>query len=86
MTKIATLTINPAVDKNTKFVGLVAEHKIRCEQPVYDAGGGGINVSKAIKRLGGESTAFFPTGGPIGDLLKTLVKKEGVELETIASN
>lgn len=85
MTKIVTLTINPAVDKNTKFEGLVAEHKIRCEQPVYDAGGGGINVSKAIYRLGGESTAFFPAGGPIGDLLKSLVKKEGVVFETIES-
>jgi 6-phosphofructokinase 2 len=85
MTKIITLTINPAVDKNTKFEGLVAEHKIRCEQPVYDAGGGGINVSKAINRLGGESIAFFPAGGPIGDLLKSLVKKEGVVFETIES-
>ena len=85
MPKIITLTINPAVDKNTKFEGLVAEHKIRCEQPVYDAGGGGINVSKAINRLGGESIAFFPAGGPIGDLLKDLVKKEGIDFETIES-
>ena len=85
MSKIVTLTINPAVDKNTKFEGLMAEHKIRCEQPVYDAGGGGINVSKAIKRLGGDSVALFPAGGPIGDLLKSLVDKEGVELDTIAS-
>ncbi|WP_255037075.1 1-phosphofructokinase family hexose kinase [Lacihabitans soyangensis] len=83
MSKIVTLTINPAVDKNTKFEGLVAEHKIRCEQPVYDAGGGGINVSKAINRLGGESIAFFPAGGPIGDLLKDLVKKENVLFETV---
>ncbi len=85
MSKIVTLTINPAVDKNTKFEGLIAEHKIRCGQPAYDAGGGGINVSKAIRRLGGESTAFFPAGGPIGDLLKSLVKKEGVVFETIES-
>jgi 6-phosphofructokinase 2 len=85
MSKIVTLTINPAVDKSTKFEGLVAEHKIRCEHPVYDAGGGGINVSKAINRLGGESTAFFPTGGPIGDLLKSLVTKEKVVFEAIES-
>ncbi|HLO45846.1 MAG TPA: 1-phosphofructokinase family hexose kinase [Leadbetterella sp.] len=85
MSKIVTLTINPAVDKSTKFEGLMAEHKIRCEHPVYDAGGGGINVSKAINRLGGESTAFFPTGGPIGDLLKSLVTKEKVVFEAIES-
>ncbi len=85
MSQIVTLTINPAVDKNTKFEGLVAEHKIRCEQPVYDAGGGGINVSKAIHRLGGKSTAFFPAGGPIGDLLKDLVKKEGIVFDIVES-
>ncbi|CAN1569557.1 FruK Fructose-1-phosphate kinase and related fructose-6-phosphate kinase (PfkB) [Spirosomataceae bacterium] len=85
MSQIVTLTINPAVDKNTKFEGLVAEHKIRCEQPVYDAGGGGINVSKAIHRLGGKSTAFFPAGGSIGDLLKDLLKKEGIVFDIVES-
>ena len=85
MSQIVTLTINPAVDKNTKFEGLVAEHKIRCEQPVYDAGGGGINVSKAIHRLGGKSTAFFPARGSIGDLLKDLLKKEGIVFDIVES-
>ena len=50
---IVTLTVNPALDKSTRFKGLVPEQKIRCESPRYDAGGGGINVSKAISRLGG---------------------------------
>ena len=85
MSKIVTITINPAVDKSTNFNGLVAEQKIRCEQPHYDAGGGGINVSKAIVRLGGNSKALFPIGGSIGDLLKVLVEKEGVDFDTVAS-
>lgn len=50
---IVTLTVNPALDKSTHFKGLVAEQKIRCSEPRFDAGGGGINVSKAISRLGG---------------------------------
>ena len=83
MPKITTLTINPAVDKSTNFAGLVAEQKIRCEKPHYDAGGGGINVSKAIKRLGGQSTAIFPAGGPIGDLLQDLLRKEDITSKTI---
>jgi 6-phosphofructokinase 2 len=41
---IVTLTVNPALDK-THFKGLVAEQKIRCEEPRFDAGGG-INVPK----------------------------------------
>jgi 6-phosphofructokinase 2 len=62
---IVTLTVNPALDKSTHFKGLVAEQKIRCEEPRFDAGGG-INVSKAISRLGGTSQAIFTSGGPIG--------------------
>jgi 6-phosphofructokinase 2 len=37
---IVTLTVNPALDKSTHFKGLVAEQKIRCEEPRFDAGGG----------------------------------------------
>lgn len=77
--KIITLTVNPAVDKSTKFEGLVAEQKIRCENPVFDAGGGGINVSKAISRLGGSSLAVFTSGGATGQVLETLVLKENIE-------
>lgn len=78
--KIVTLTVNPAVDKSTKFEGLVAEQKIRCENPVFDAGGGGINVSKAISRLGGSSLAVFTSGGATGEVLETLVSKENIEI------
>jgi 6-phosphofructokinase 2 len=55
---IVTLTVNPALDKSTHFKGL-AEQKIRCEEPRFDAGGGGINVSKAISRLGGTSKQYY---------------------------
>jgi len=81
--KILTLTVSPAIDKSTKFAGLVAEQKIRCEAPHFDAGGGGINVSKAIERLGGHSLAIFTVGGASGELLQELVKKEGIAYETI---
>lgn len=80
---IVTLTVNPSVDKSTRFSGLIAEHKIRCENPKFDAGGGGINVSKAIVRLGGSSLAVFTSGGPLGEMLKDLIQKEGVVFEAI---
>lgn len=83
MTKIITLTVNPAIDKSTKFSGLVAEQKIRCESPHFDAGGGGINVSKAIARLGGKSLAVFTAGGPSGDLLQDLLKSESIDYKAI---
>ncbi|WP_348799132.1 1-phosphofructokinase family hexose kinase [Flavobacterium adhaerens] len=80
---IITLTVNPAIDKSTRFKGLVAEQKIRCEEPRYDAGGGGINVSKAITRLGGTSYAIFTSGGPTGKLLEELINKETIPFHAI---
>ena len=77
--QIVTLTINPSLDKSTHFTGLVPEQKMRCEKPRYDAGGGGINVSKAIYKLGGNSTCVFTSGGSTGEMLEDLLEKEKIE-------
>lgn len=76
---ITTLTINPSLDKSTHFTGLIPEKKIRCETPRYDAGGGGINVSKAISKLGGNSLCVFTSGGSSGALLEELVANQKIE-------
>ena len=81
--KIVTLTISPSLDKSTHFTGLIAEQKIRCEKPRYDAGGGGINVSKAIAKLGGKSTCIFTSGGSSGEMLEELVAEEKLESSVI---
>ena len=83
--QVITLTINPSLDKSTRFTGLIAEQKIRCEKPRYDAGGGGINVSKAIARLGGSSLCVFTSGGSAGKMLEELIQKEGIENKAIAT-
>jgi len=80
---IVTLTVNPALDKSAHFRGLVPEQKIRCEEPRYDAGGGGVNASKAIARLEGESLCVFTSGGPIGLVLEELVEKDSIAFEAI---
>jgi 6-phosphofructokinase 2 len=80
---IVTLTVNPALDKSAHFKGLVAEQKIRCDEPRFDAGGGGINVSKAISRLGGSSLAIFTAGGPTGRMLEDLIAKEAIAYQSI---
>lgn len=77
--KIVTLTINPSLDKSTHFNGLVPEQKMRCENPRYDAGGGGINVSKAIAKLGGTSTCVYTSGGPIGEMVTEILQQGGIE-------
>jgi 6-phosphofructokinase 2 len=81
--KIITLTLNPALDKSASVEHMAPEHKLRCTTPQLDAGGGGINVSKGIKRLGGASTAVFPVGGPNGHRLCGLLQEAGIAIETV---
>jgi 6-phosphofructokinase 2 len=78
MKSIVTLTINPAIDKSATVDHIEPEHKLRCSNPVFEAGGGGINVSRAIKKLGCESVAIFPVGGHTGVGLQNLLTKEGI--------
>ena len=80
---IVTITLNPSIDKSTTVNRLIPEQKMQCESPRFDAGGGGINVSKAIKRLGGNSLAIFSSGGASGELLQQLLKSEAVDFEAI---
>lgn len=71
--RIFTLTLNPAIDMGVSVDKVEPEHKLRCGQPRREPGGGGLNVTRAIAELGGKSTAVFPAGGKVGDLLKFLV-------------
>lgn len=48
---IATKTINPAPDKSLGIEKSIPEKKLRCSNTTTEAGGGGINVSKAIQKL-----------------------------------
>jgi 6-phosphofructokinase 2 len=78
MKPIVTLTLNPTVDKSTSVDKIVPEHKLRCATPKFEPGGGGINVSRALHRLGGDSLAVFPASGPTGNLLQHLLTEEGI--------
>ena len=80
---IVTLTINPALDKSTTVEKFVPEKKMRCTALRVEAGGGGINVSKAIKELGGKSIAFFPAGGVNGKVLSQILRKSQIPHKSI---
>lgn len=80
MTKsILTITLNPTVDKSTSVEHIKPEKKLRCEKPKYEPGGGGINVSRGLVRLGVASTAFFTSGGRTGKVLEELLAEENVK-------
>ena len=80
---IVTITMNPAVDKSTSIDKLVPEKKLRCTEMLVEAGGGGINVSKAIKELGGESLAIFPSGGMNGKLIENYLDDKQIAYKAI---
>jgi 6-phosphofructokinase 2 len=84
MEPIVTLTLNPAIDTSTSVAHVSPDHKLRCSAPRHDPGGGGINVSRAIRKLGGDSLAIYTAGGPTGDLLHSLLENEGVRQDVVA--
>lgn len=75
---ILTITLNPCIDKSTQLPQLKPEAKLRCSEVVNEPGGGGINVSKALKKLGASSVALFPSGGHNGNMLCSLLNEEGI--------
>jgi 6-phosphofructokinase 2 len=80
---IVTLTLNPAVDKSTTVEQLIPEKKLRCAEMITEAGGGGINVSKAIAELGGKTKSIFTCGGVNGRLLLELLEGDSIQTAPI---
>lgn len=85
MPRIVTLTLNPTVDKSTTADHIIPDQKIRCTAPKFEPGGGGINVSRALQRLGSESVAVFPAGGPTGQRLQELLAQEHLQYRAVAT-
>lgn len=76
---ILTVTVNPALDLTTDVEQVESGTKLRCGEAHCSPGGGGVNVSRAIRKLGGRSLAFIATGGVTGQLFRSLLEAEGVD-------
>lgn len=63
---IYTVTVNPALDKTVEISNFTPGEVNRVQSLRTDAGGKGINVSKCIAVLGGESTAAVLLAGEVG--------------------
>jgi 6-phosphofructokinase 2 len=83
MESILTLTVNPSIDKSCELDHVIPERKLRCSQPIFEPGGGGLNVARAIKKLGGESEALYFCGGPPGEILNHFLEKEGINHQPV---
>ena len=83
MTQIVTLTVNPALDLSTDCPAVVPDRKLRCSAPRIQPGGGGVNVSRAIANLGGQSRPLIAWGGHTGEMLVDLLRAEGLAPESL---
>ncbi|MFC7704717.1 1-phosphofructokinase family hexose kinase [Plastorhodobacter daqingensis] len=76
---IYTLTLNPALDVSADCpVPVTPGPKLRLDPPRSDPGGGGVNVARAILRLGGAATAVVALGGPTGAEHERMLRAEGL--------
>lgn len=78
MSTVATLTVNPTVDASTQVDRVVAEDKLRCAEPTYEPGGGGLNVARVVRALGEDALALWTCGGPLGRLLADCLDADGL--------
>ena len=78
MEKIITLTLNPALDKSIDVPQLLPEKKLRCLNVKVEAGGGGVNVSRALHKLGMDSEAVYLSGGFTGKQFEKLLLAENI--------
>ncbi|WP_372801265.1 1-phosphofructokinase family hexose kinase [Paracoccus seriniphilus] len=82
---ILTVTLNPALDLSTGADEVKPDLKLRCDKPVVDPGGGGINVSRAIKVMGGESTAMVALGGATGARIHDMLRADGLTVRRLTA-
>ena len=83
MRQIMTITMNPAVDIVWELEEMVPHRKLRSTRGIPYPGGGGINVSRGISKLGGESWAIITRGGLTGMLLTELLDELGLSRRVV---
>jgi 1-phosphofructokinase family hexose kinase len=75
---IVTVTPNAAIDKTLKVTNLQLGQRHRCERGETLAGGKGINVARALRRLGQPVVATGLAGGSTGTAIVDELESEGI--------
>ncbi|MBI3944808.1 MAG: 1-phosphofructokinase [Armatimonadetes bacterium] len=75
---IATVTLNPAVDRTLWIEGLKAGDTNRVRRSDTDPGGKGINMSLVLREFGEETIALGFIGGHAGRFIETYLQSRGV--------
>ncbi|HUF54877.1 MAG TPA: 1-phosphofructokinase family hexose kinase [Dehalococcoidia bacterium] len=80
---IVTLTLNPAVDQTLVLPKFVRGDTLRVKSSRFDPGGKGINISRVINELGGESVAIGFAAGGLGRYLDESLRNLGIETDFV---
>lgn len=80
---IVTVTMNPTIDKTVDVGHLKRGGLNRVRHVESDAGGKGINVSKTIRELGGESVATGFIGGKNGEFIRQVLETSGIKTDFV---
>ncbi|MEP7252576.1 MAG: 1-phosphofructokinase family hexose kinase [Ginsengibacter sp.] len=83
MPGIVTITLSPCIDKSTSVSLLLPEKKLHCKAPKFEPGGGGINVARALRKLGMDAVAIYPSGGYTGKFFNHLMDIENINSKII---
>lgn len=77
--KILAFCPNPTIDIWSEAEAVRPVHKIRTSNEIYDPGGGGINVARVVRELGGDVEVLALAGGVTGMLLGELLTERDVK-------
>ncbi|WP_299820967.1 1-phosphofructokinase family hexose kinase [uncultured Jannaschia sp.] len=84
MKPIVTLTLNPSIDGAAEAETVRPIHKVRTSDDRYDPGGGGINVARVMRELGGPTLAVYLAGGATGAVFDDLLAATAITRRRIS--
>jgi len=80
---IATITLNPALDKTVYVRNLTIGDTNRIEKVEIDAGGKGVNASRMLAEMGVETIALGFVGGKTGRFIENLLEEDGIKTDFV---
>lgn len=80
---IVTVTLNPAIDRTVTVEDFCMDKVNRVRGIQRDAGGKGLNVTKTIQALGGQSKALVILGGRNGSWIIEEAERLNLDLEVV---
>lgn len=82
---IVTVTPNPSVDRTLEVGRIAPGEVVRATSARVDAGGKGVNVTRALVANGHEALAVLPLGGGDGHLLAGLLAESGIPYRCVGT-